>query len=329
MKKIAFVIVALLSAMLFCVSCDKDGKDNPEPEPNPIPGPPMIEGLTLKNFPVMDGSTSTDPLVRLAASKLLGYEAAWDQRPGVISWIMTTNLPEDFVGQKLKCTQTHGSFINLIGGGADMIFSARTISADEQAYATEAGVSLIETPIALDALIFMEHKNNRMNSLTHQQLQDIYLAKTKNWNEVGGTNTPMVPFVRNKNSGSQELMESLVMQEPIPDGFYEDHFFDFQMIISMAPVFSAISNEPGGLGYTVYYYKENMIRDYFQVKTLAVNDIYPDKSTIKNRTYPFTTDVYMIIRSDLDRSSMAYKIYELMQAEAGKQLIEESGYVPN
>ena len=35
-----------------------------------------------------------------------------------------------------------------------------------------------------------------------------------------------------------------------------------------------------------------------------------------------------MIRSDLDKSSMAYKLYELLQTEEAKQVITESGYVP-
>jgi phosphate transport system substrate-binding protein len=96
----------------------------------------------------------------------------------------------------------------------------------------------------------------------------------------------------------------------------------------MYPVFSSIEGEPGGLGYTVYYYKENMVRDGFGVKTLAVNEIFPSKETIHDRTYPFTAEVYMIVRADIDRSSMAYKVCEYMQAEGGRKIVEESGYIP-
>jgi phosphate transport system substrate-binding protein len=39
--------------------------------------------------------------------------------------------------------------------------------------------------------------------------------------------------------------------------------------------------------------------------------------------------VYVSIRSDLDRNTMAYKMYEWLQTQAGKEVIAESGYVPN
>jgi phosphate transport system substrate-binding protein len=164
------VVITVLAVAIACTGCGK--------EEDRIP---LIEGLTRDNFPVMDGSTSTDPLVRLAAARLLGYNAEWKQENRAITWNIVTDLPQNFAAQHLKCSQTHNAFVNLIDKRADMIFSARTMSADEKAYAAEAGVSLVETPIALDALVFIKQDLNPVTSLTHQQLQDIYTAKIKNW----------------------------------------------------------------------------------------------------------------------------------------------------
>ncbi|HCC52103.1 MAG TPA: hypothetical protein DEQ30_08630 [Porphyromonadaceae bacterium] len=64
------------------------------------------------------------------------------------------------------------------------------------------------------------------------------------------------------------------------------------------------------------------------VNTLAINGIMPDRNSIKNKTYPFVANVYVSIRSDLDPNSMAYKLYEWLQTKSGKDIINESGYVP-
>lgn len=329
MKKPTLAFVMVLSSISFCVSCNK--KDDYKPDPV------LIEGLTLDNFPKMDGSTSTDPLVRTIACELLGYEYKWDQPEGMVTWELATYLPETFAKRKLFCSQTHGAFMNLIQqgqfigfNGPDIIFSARKMSPDERAAAEAWEVELIETPIALDALAFIAHGDVSANSVTHQQLEDIYTAKIKNWNEVDGDNLPIIPFVRNANSGSQELMESLVMTEPIPDGFYEERYDDFELIGSMYPLLTSVGHAEGGLGYTVFYYLTQIVRNgvFDDLKILGVNGVVPDKNTISNRTYPFTAEVYMIIRSDLDRSSMSYKVYEFLQTKAGQQIVSKSGYVP-
>jgi len=241
------------------------------------------------------------------------------------TWGLFTDLPYEIFEQKIKLSQTHNAIINLINDEVDIILSARKMSAEEKGYAAEVAVNLIETPIALDALIFVEHPDNRIKSLTSSQIQDIYKGKIKKWKDVGGNDTPITPYVRNQNSGSQEIFETLVLpNEQIPEDFPED-----QTITGMMLLLSRVQSDINGLGYTVFYYKENIIRDLCDVRTLSVNGIYPDKNTIKSRKYPYTSEVYVSIRSDLDKSSMAYKIYELLQTSAGKRMINESGYVAN
>jgi phosphate transport system substrate-binding protein len=142
---------------------------------------------------------------------------------------------------------------------------------------------------------------------------------------VGGKDLEIVPLFRNRNSGSQELFETLVMQGLTMPDWSEDN-----EVGGMLPIFTRVRGENGAaLGFTVYYYKEQIIRDNSLVKTLAVNGVYPDKNTISNGAYPYVAEVYAVIRSDLDKSSMAYQLYELLQTQAGKKIIAESGYIPN
>ncbi|GHU72258.1 hypothetical protein FACS189413_15080 [Bacteroidia bacterium] len=281
-----------------------------------------IQGLTVENFPKIDGSTSNEPLMRIITCKLLNFKYEWKTPAFDIYTVISEEHPEIY--QLAKTSQTHNSILNLIDGTAEIVFSARKMSPYEQEYADNKSVSLIETPIASDAFVFIVNPQNTINSLEHNQIVNIYTKKITHWNEVGGNNAEILPYHRNQNSGSQELMESLVMQEtPMAD-------FPSQMEIpGMFPVFSTVRWEENAICYAVYYYKERMVVEEFRnsVKTLAINGITPNGATIKNGTYPFVAPVYVMIRSDLDKNSNAYKLYELMQTKAGKTVIEESGYI--
>ena len=227
----------------------------------------------------------------------------------------------------IKNSETHQSFINLIDKEADLILNARRMSSDEKAYANAAGVSLIETPIALDAFIFIVHPDNPIKSLTTEQIQDIYTGKITQWNKVGGNNATITPYVRNANSGSQELMETLVMKDLDITKFPVS---SPELILGgMFPTIDAVANNVNSICYTVYYYKEQIVTQDVAVKTIAIDGIFSNKETISNNLYPYVAEVYAVIRSDLDKSSMAYKIYEFLQTKAGKEIISESGYLPN
>ena len=318
MNKCLLITVFILSVIVVCMGCELLGGGNIES--------PIIQGLTLNNYPKVDGSTSTAPLNAIIACKLLGIDYEWKWTNDVKA--VVPGLDKKNSGKfrnRIKSSQTHQSFINLINKEADLIVTARKMSPDEKADADAAGISLIETPIALDAFIFIVHEENPVQSLTIKQTQDIYMGKITNWRQVGGNNEAINPYVRNANSGSQELMETLVMKDLEIKEFDEN---SAELIHSMAGALDRVSHDINSICYTLYYYKERMATDTWNIKTLAINGIYPDWFTIRNRSYPYVAEVYAVIRSDLNTYSMAYKLYEWFQTETGKDAIYGSGYPP-
>jgi len=328
MKANNLTICLIFLTILIVVSCEKINTDSP-----------YIDGLSIENYPIIDGSTSTLPLNRVIACELLGLNYQWQENKNSSSGSTWSIEPEikSSLKQKLDnlvlSSQTHNSFINLIDNKVNIALAARSMSPDEKDYATSQGVSLIETPIALDAFIFLVSPKNPVIGLTTENIQDIYSGKKTNWSDFGIVinNNPeysvIHPFIRNPNSGSQELMDLLIMKdlEYINLPIYKEN-----LIFTMAGLIDAIAGSPFGIGYTVYYYNEFIIRpDISYLKTIAIDGVNPTEQTITNRLYPYTTEVYAVIRSDTDKSSMTYKVYEWLQTATGKQTISNSGYIPN
>jgi phosphate transport system substrate-binding protein len=332
MNKFVLIAVLFFITLTVCISCDTDGNDDSKFDKLRSS---LIEGLTVANYPKVDGSTSTEPLNTVIACALFGINYKWVPDYWNLQRIepkLNKNDTSKF-NKLIKSSQTHQSFINLIDREAELILVARKMSSDERKYADDAGVNLIETPIALDALVFIINPDNPIESLTTTQIQDIYTSKITNWNEVGWNlsimgedyTTPIVPYVRNANSGSQELMETLAMNDLDMADLFVNH--DELIVFNMTGAVDRVFHERDAICYTVYYFKEYMVTG-IDVKSLAINGIYPDKETIGNYSYPYTAEVYAVIHADMDKSSMAYKLYQWLQTTAGKQTINESGYVP-
>jgi phosphate transport system substrate-binding protein len=292
-----------------------------------IDEPNTIEGLTFENFPKTDGSTSARHLNVIIACKLLDIPYTW-LPPLVDEWIVRPDyekIPEqykNFFTEHIITSQTHGAFMNLIDGNADIILTHRTISPDEKAHADEAGVTLTETPLAMDAFVFIVHKDNPVQSLTVEQVRKIYTGEITNWAQVGGNNTSIKVFTRPRNSGSEEVMRELVMKD------LEMADFSESQIGSMVWVFMEVIANPDGICYTFNNYKELIVRKNDEVvPKIAINGIFPDENTVSDRIYPFISEVHVAIRSDLNHNSMAYKLYEWLQTEAAKPVFTESGFV--
>ncbi|MCL2007641.1 MAG: substrate-binding domain-containing protein [Treponema sp.] len=326
MKKLLFFTIIL-------IGCNLNGPDNislGDLESS------KIEGLTLTidNFPKIQSSTSTDPLRRIIALKLFGIPYEWAPSHANLLYIEPKLSSTDIerFNTLFGMPDTHGAFVDLISGDADLILTARKSSADERRQAQAAGLSFIETPIALDALVFIVNQFNPVVSLTHRQIQDIYSLRITDWRQLWQEDSsdinwePLIkPYIRNPNSGSQELFESLVLP-----GFNSANLpvsWDELIVFTMSGAFDAVLYDWDAISYTVYYYKEYMVTGV-NVKSVPVNTIMPNRNTIANRAYPYTAEVYAVIRSDLEETSPAYMLYQWLQTEEGQKVIAESGYVP-
>jgi len=317
--------VIIFSVLIALISCNKDEDNGLMGREKKFVG---IEGITFENFPKLDGSTSAREFNTMVACKLLNIRYQWHEGIIGLEWILSPHsedIPEkyrNFFYERVITSQTHGAFMNLINGNADIILTHRTISSDEKSHAESVGVSLIEMPIALDAFVFVVNKSNPVKSLTIKQIQRIYTGEIANWSEVGGNNANITVYTRPRNSGSEEVMREIVM-----DGL-EPADFPAAIINPMYMVFTQISGNPNSICYTFNNYKEKQARKPdSEVPKIAINGIFPAENTIKKGTYPFISKLYIAIRSNLDSSTMAYKLFEWLQSEHAKYTISECGFI--
>ena len=294
--------------------------------------PTGMNNFTISNFPVLDGSDSTSPLRYILMCKLLGFDYEWqaspfiqnpDEAPKQVVPIFTCSEDErrELMTKRLLNSNTHQSFMNLIDNKVEVIITARSISRDEKAYANEQGVTLIEKPIARDALAFMVNLKNPVDNLSIEQIQGIYTGKIVNWSEVGGLDCMMKPYVRNRNSGSQEKFETMVMV-----GLTIKDFPEMQIGTTMMAPYYQLEQDTAGIAFTPFYYYKVMVGSG-STKAIGVNGVAMTKENIKNDTYPYTSHVYTAVRSDIDKSSMAYRLFEFLTTEEGQAIVDESGYV--
>ena len=291
---------ALALAMVFALAACGE----PASDPSPTPAQNLVT-FTRENLPRLDGSTSTAPLATAMAAVLLGES-------------------EESVADLINFSRTTGSYRALMAGETDLVIAAEPNSAvfDEM---DEAGFEIRMEPFAMDALVFMVNADNPVESLTLEQLRGIYTGEITNWSEVGGEDMEIVPFQRNAESGSQVLMEKLVMDgvemmDP-PEGY---------MLGSMGGLIDAVKqydNSANALGYTVYYYANDMqMAD--GLKLLKIDGVMPDAGTIGSGEYPFLNPYYVAMNAAEPEDSMTGVLFNWILGPEGQQLVEMQGYVP-
>jgi phosphate transport system substrate-binding protein len=310
----SFFTISFVSFLFAGLSCDVAETGNAETVD--------ISHFTVENFPRIDGSTSNRPMMVVIGCEIFGLSFKWyDAFDGTMQPYPEDN-PEkadevEFV-RNIYFYKTIRAFNRLIYDSTDVILVANEPSEDEVALANSVGVNFTKASIALDGLVFMINSENPVQNLNHDQIIGIFTGSITNWNEIGGNDALISPYIRNPNSGSQELMEKIVMQgEPMIQG---------EPIISMMGLLQQLAYNEDGIGYTVYFYSATMV-PMEGIKRISINGVDANPGSISIRQYKYTAPVYAIIRSNLDKNSNAYLFWKWLQTSAGQGAVAKSGYV--
>lgn len=264
--------------------------------------------FTADNYPKMGGSLAALPLGEAVTATVLGID-----RKAANGHIV-------FEGS------TTDNYKAIVDGKFDILLAYEP-SEEAKEYVAAHGKELEMTPIGIDALVFICSLENKVNSLTTQQIKDIYTGKITNWSEVGGEDLPIIPYQRNKDSGSQTLFDKIInLGDDLMDAPKE------QIVGSMIGLLEAVAeydNSEGALGYTVYYYLTNMESDKLGTsKILAVDGVVPNNDTIGTGEYPFGNEFYVVIDKTLPEDSPARILYNWICSEQGRELVKQEKYVP-
>ena len=264
---------------------------------------PASLSIPIAEYPRIDGSTATIPLS--------------------VALIQTiTGISVEEAEMRIQHTRTSESFLFLMDGYTDLLLVYNPPAATYEAIES-AKVALEMVPIGRDALVFLTNEKNPVQSLTEEQIVAIYSGKIKNWREVGGEDMTIAAFQRNESSGSQALMRKLVMKdEPMAEAPKELVPGEMGMLIDSL---AAYNNNRNALGYSVYYYVNNMF-SADGIRTMAVNDIPCTNETIRDNRYPFTEDFFAVIRKDEPADSNTRKLFDWITGPEGGRLIENTGY---
>ena len=264
-------------------------------------------------MPVIDGSTSTYPFTQAIYSHLFYNGHSHKMYPE-------------------KHSKSHTSYTKLINGEVDMLFASVYPASDILELAKEKGVELELIPIAYDAMIFFTNADNPAVALTKEQIRDIYVNNAyQSWSELGGSDALLYPYCRNNDSGSHAQMEKHFLFDDEIHPQIREESTSTTMSNVLTDVMAAKTDNPlgYGLGYSIYYYFNNMDLFYdtkTTLKLLRIDGVYPTDETIAAGTYPLSNNTYIVLRADTPETSPARRMAEFMLTEAGQECVAAAGY---
>lgn len=225
----------------------------------------------------------------------------------------------------IEYSKKNNAFVNLINKNTDLILTTYPTE-KEKKIAEDNDIKLETVPIAKDAFVFMVNKNNPVENLSLEKIQNIYSGKIKNWKDVGGNDIGINAFQRPENSQNQNgmtnhVMKGIKMIQPIKKTISQGRS-------DIIDVVSDYDNSESAIGYGYYYYITNMYTKD-NMRLLSIDGIEPTYDNIQTGLYNLQTKYYAVIRKDEPEDSNTRKLMKAMISEKGQNIVKEAGYVQN
>ncbi|UTY39901.1 phosphate ABC transporter substrate-binding protein [Allocoprobacillus halotolerans] len=201
--------------------------------------------------------------------------------------------------------------------GIEAVFSGTAQIGNSSRYLkdTEKEKGLIENIVAIDAIVIVTDKHNQVNNLTTQQLIDIYKGKIRNWKEVGGQDLPIVVIGRESGSGTRSAFEEILELEEQCQYANE--------VNESGPIIAKAQSIPGAIGYVSLDVVDE------SVKTLAINGVKANETTIQNGQYSLQRPFVMATQGEISKQNEeVQKLFQFIASEDGQKIIRAVGLVP-
>ncbi|MFN6526917.1 PstS family phosphate ABC transporter substrate-binding protein [Nostoc sp. ChiSLP03a] len=229
----------------------------------------------------------------------------------------------------------------LLDGKIDFAQSSRPLTDEEQAMAKERGFTLEERQVGKDGIAVVVNPSLNVPGLTVDQLQQIYLGKITNWNQVGGPNLPITAF-------SQRPEDADTVIFPNNSDLKGQAFgSNVQYVYSTTEAVRQLSKTPG----SVYYASARSVVFQCTVKALPLGQssnrlitpyqtpmVSPEQcprqrnqlntQAIENGSYPMIANLFVIIKQNKGREQQIGNAYaNLLLTDQGQRAIEKAGFV--
>ncbi len=248
-----------------------------------------------------------------------GIVASAQASAGTVSTDGSTSM-EKLVGVLSESFMAKNSGINVTynptgsGSGIQAATDGRCdIGLSSRALKPAEAEKLVGTTVALDGIVMIVNKSNKISDLSLEQIGKIYKGEITNWKEIGGADAPIVLIGREAGSGTRDGFESVT-------GTKEKCKYR-QELTSTGDVITTVSQNPNAIGYASL----SAVND--SVKGLTVGGVKADEATVKDGSYKLQRPFVYVTLKGKKLSDDAQKFFDYSFSQEAKPLFDKAGVV--
>lgn len=215
-------------------------------------------------------------------------------------------------------------FAALIEKQAKIAMSSRPVRQQELDVFLQRGLGTLNSSaqehiIGLDGLISIVSRSNPVQAISIENIAAIFSGQITNWLAVGGPDAPINIYVRDRQSGTRQVFEQLVLT-PFGVSFAPNA----QVMASNSAVSDAVASDPFGIGFTGYNDERN-------ARAIGIQEVcgiitQPSPFAIKAEEYPLARRLFLYTTNEV-LPPHAENLIEFIGSDEAQDVISASGYI--
>lgn len=217
----------------------------------------------------------------------------------------------------------HGSgtaFEDLATGTADVGMSSRRIKPEEKVRLAALGdltSAAAEHVLGLDGVAVVVSRTNPLESLTLDQIRDLFVGRVADWGTHGGPAGPVQVYARDDRSGTFDTFKSLVLRDA-PLASNAKRFEDSRKLSS------EVAADPRGIGFVGLAY----VGDAKALKVSEAGSVAyrPTVFTVRTEDYRLSRRLYLYV-SPASPNPWVGKFVQFALSDEGQAVVDAVGFV--
>ena len=166
---------------------------------------------------------------------------------------------------------------------------------------------------AIDGVSVVVNPTNKVQSLTKDQLKDIFSGKIDNWSILGGVKHAITVYTRDEASGTRDVFWKKALGK---DKISTKALF----VPSNGAMKTAVANNPYAIGYVSVGHMDETITP------VALDGVSPTLDTVKSGQYKITRGLYSNTKGDPTGLTLLFINY--LFSSDGQKIAAEKGFIP-
>lgn len=196
---------------------------------------------------------------------------------------------------------------NAISGVSEIGMASRELKDKEKS-------EISETVIAYDGIALVTKGDKGIDSLSLEQIKDIYTGKVTNWSELGGVDAPIVVVSREDGSGTRDAFQELV-------GFKAEELLETATIADKNGVVkTTVQGNENAIGYISFEYLDDSLT------AIKCDGVEPTAENVISKEYKLSRPFLVVYKED-KLTEEGQKFIDYILSEEGQKIVEENGSI--